>query len=89
MSQSHNPKGFYASLVGPFLGYYCEIPNAQSSMDARYMCNQDRHMQRLWCSIYTLKHVHEMIDTYGGQIIEIHELDAHHWSERENYNEEE
>jgi len=80
-NQEHNPNGFYASLVGPFLGLYCEIPHAQSEMDARYMCNQDRRMQPLWCAIYSLEEVHKQIAKWGGQIIPIKQLDAHHWKE--------
>ena len=71
-----NPNGWYASLVWPFLGYYVEIRGAQSNMHARVMCNQDRRMQRLWCSIYTLDRVEENIAHYGGTILRIEELDA-------------
>jgi len=82
--EQHNPNGFYASLVGPFLNLYCEIPGAESEQDARHMCNQDRRMQPLWCSIYTLDQVQEAIARFGGQIIPIKQLDAHHWREYDN-----
>lgn len=83
-NHNHNPNGFYASLVGPFLGLYCEIPGAQSDTDARYMCNQDRRMQPVWCAIYTLEQVEDLIVQHGGQIIPIRQLDAHHWEDRQH-----
>ena len=85
LAGDHNPDGFYASLVGPFLGYYCEVPGAHDEEDARYMLNQDRRMKSLWMSIYSLERVNEGIKKYGGQIIKIRELDAHHWCDREHY----
>lgn len=65
----------YVSLIGPFLGYYAKIKGARNNLEAALMCNTDRRMQSLWCSTYTLEQVEKCIEEFGGQIIEIGELD--------------
>lgn len=64
-------KKFYASLVGPFLGYYALIEEAEDHNEAALMCNTDRRMKSLWCSIYTESKTDELIEKYGGQKIEL------------------
>lgn len=74
-----NPDGYYASLVGVFLGYYVEIKGARNNMAARMICNADRRLKRCWCSIYDLEHTIKSINKFGGQIIEIGEADCDIW----------
>jgi len=73
-TKEHNPNGFYASLIGPLMDKYCEVKGADTEVEARLMLNSDHHMERLWCSIYTLDKVYAMIEQFGGEIITIREL---------------
>ena len=65
-------KAVYVSLIGPFLGKYARIPYADNSIEAAWICNQDRRLKSLWCSTYTLEAAQECIRKYGGEIIELY-----------------
>lgn len=63
----------YVSLIGPFMGYYARVPYARNSIEAAWICNQDRRLKSLWCSTYTLEKAQECILKYGGGgIIELY-----------------
>ena len=65
-------KAVYVSLIGPFMGKYARIPFADNSIEAAWICNQDRRLKSIWCSTYTLEAVHEAIEKYDGEIIELY-----------------
>lgn len=69
-----NVNGWYASLTGPFLGYYVEIIGAQDENEARMMCANNLQMKKNWCSIYTFTQVSEQIGRFGGAILRIRRL---------------
>jgi len=69
-----NVNSWYASLTGPFLGYYVEIIGATSEMEAREWCASNLQMKLNWCSIYTFDRVSESIGQFGGAILRIREL---------------
>jgi len=62
----------YASLVGPFLNFYAELPEAQNLAEGRLMCATDRRLEQLWCSVYVEEKVDEMIQRWGGQKIKLY-----------------
>ena len=72
ITQKVNKEATYVSLIGPFMNMYAEIPYAENSVEAAWICNQDRRMKSLWCSTYTLEQVQECITSYGGTIIELY-----------------
>lgn len=69
-----NVNGFYASLTGPFLGYYVEIKGATSEGEARLWCSENLQLKKNWCGVYTFAQVSEDIGQYGGAILRIREL---------------
>ena len=69
-----NVNGWYASLTGPFLGYYVEIIGATSEDEARLWCSENLQLKTNWCSVYTFAQVSESIGQFGGAILRIREL---------------
>ena len=63
----------YVSLIGPFLNLYALVPGAKTPEQARLMCNTDRRLHSVWCSVYDRAGVDKCIKEFGGQIITLYE----------------
>ncbi len=66
---------FYASLTGPLLGCYLELPPETADHDmARKMMNTSS-LRGLWCAIYSEAEVESSIGRFGGLKLPHKQLD--------------
>lgn len=56
---------YYASLIGPLMGLYFQLPLGLTEAQCRMALNSSK-LARLWCSIYKESEIDEQIAKRGG-----------------------